>query len=234
MQPMNVLVIDGQGGGLGKQLVAALSTQCPEIRLTAVGTNSLAANAMRKAGAPRAATGENAVVVNCRSADIIVGPIGIVIADALLGEITPAMATAVCQSHAMRVLIPVNHCENYIVGVPEQPISDLVAAAVQKVKALCAGEGCGKRVYWKMPSACALGIFSGKISYNRATADSLRAVRCCIFTERVQEGNLICLCLLPAETAAWRQKCILRFGPHSRENENREHPQMFPIFALSI
>ena len=112
MQPMNVLVIDGQGGGLGKQLVAALSTQCPEIRLTAVGTNSLAANAMRKAGAPRAATGENAVVVNCRSADIIVGPIGIVIADALLGEITPAMATAVCQSHATRVLIPVNHCEN--------------------------------------------------------------------------------------------------------------------------
>ena len=73
--------------------------------------------------------------------------IGIVIADALLGEITPAMATAVCQSHATRVLIPVNHCENYIVGVPEQPISDLVAAAVQKVKALCAGEGCGKRAY---------------------------------------------------------------------------------------
>ena len=131
MQPMNVLVIDGQGGGLGKQLVAALSTQCPEARLTAVGTNSLAANAMRKAGAPRAATGENAVVVNCRSAEIIVG----------------AMATAVCQSHATRVLIPVNHCENYIVGVPEQPISDLVAAAVQKVKALCAGEGCGKRAY---------------------------------------------------------------------------------------
>ena len=85
MQPMNVLVIDGQGGGLGKQLVAALSTQCPEARLTAVGTNSLAANAMRKAGAPRAATGENAVAVNCRSADISVGPIGIVIADALLG-----------------------------------------------------------------------------------------------------------------------------------------------------
>ena len=122
MQPMNVLVIDGQGGGLGKQLVAALSTQCPEIRLTAVGTNSLAANAMRKAGAPRAATGENAVAVNCRSADIIVGPIGIVIADALLGEITPAMATAVCQSHATRVLIPVNHCENYIVGVPAEVV----------------------------------------------------------------------------------------------------------------
>ena len=87
MQPVNVLVIDGQGGGLGRQLVAALSAQCPEAQLTAVGTNSLAANAMLKAGAQRAATGENAVVVNCRRADIIVGPIGIVIADALLGEI---------------------------------------------------------------------------------------------------------------------------------------------------
>ena len=142
MQPVNVLVIDGQGGGLGKQLVAALSTQCPEIRLTAVGTNSLAANAMRKAGDPRAATGENAVVVNCRHADVIVGPIGIVIADALLGEIAPAMAAAVCQSGAKRVLVPINHCENYVVGVPEQPVSQLVSAAAQKVKALCEGKIC--------------------------------------------------------------------------------------------
>ena len=139
---MNVLVIDGQGGGLGRQLVAALSAQCPDIRLVAVGTNSVAAQAMHKAGAQRAATGENAVVVNCRNADIIVGPIGIVIADALLGEITPTMATAVCQSSATRVLIPVNHCDNYIVGVPEQPIGDLVAAAVQKVTDLCGGSSC--------------------------------------------------------------------------------------------
>ena len=139
---MNVIVIDGQGGGLGRQLVAALSAQCPDIRLVAVGTNSVAAQAMHKAGAQRAATGENAVVVNCRNADIIVGPIGIVIADALLGEITPAMAAAVCQSGAKRVLIPVNHCDNYIVGVPEQPIGDLVAAAVQKVTDLCGGSSC--------------------------------------------------------------------------------------------
>ena len=107
-----VLVIDGQGGGLGRQLVSALAATCPEAELTAVGTNSLAANAMLKAGASRAATGENAVVVNCRHADVIVGPIGIVIADALLGEITPAMAAAVCQSGAKRVLVPINHCEN--------------------------------------------------------------------------------------------------------------------------
>ena len=138
----NVLVIDGQGGGLGRQLVAAIAAVCPEAELTAVGTNSLAANAMLKAGAARAATGENAVVVNCRHADVIVGPIGIVIADALLGEITPAMAAAVCQSGAKRVLVPINHCENYVVGVPEQPVSQLVSAAAQKVKALCEGRTC--------------------------------------------------------------------------------------------
>ena len=136
-----VLVIDGQGGGLGRQLVSALAAACPEAELTAVGTNSLAANAMLKAGASRAATGENAVVVNCRRADVIVGPIGIVIADALLGEITPAMAAAVCQSEAKRVLVPINHCENYVVGVPDQPVSQLVAAAAQKVKELCSGIG---------------------------------------------------------------------------------------------
>lgn len=136
-----VLVIDGQGGGLGRQLVSALAAACPEAELTAVGTNSLAANAMLKAGASRAATGENAVMVNCRHADVIVGPIGIVIADALLGEITPAMAAAVCQSGAKRVLVPINHCENYVVGVPDQPVSQLVAAAAQKVKELCSGIG---------------------------------------------------------------------------------------------
>ena len=135
-----VLVIDGQGGGLGRQLVSALAAACPEAELTAVGTNSLAANAMLKAGASRAATGENAVVVNCRRADVIVGPIGIVIADALLGEITPAMAAAVCQSGARRVLVPINHCENYVVGVPDQPVSQLVAAA-QKVQELCSAIG---------------------------------------------------------------------------------------------
>ena len=133
---MRVLVIDGQGGGLGRQLVTAITALCPEAELTAVGTNSLAASAMLKAGAARAATGENAVVVNARRADIIVGPIGIVIADALLGEITPAMAAAVCQSSATRVLIPINHCDNIVVGVPDQPIGQLVTAAVEKVKEL--------------------------------------------------------------------------------------------------
>ena len=136
---MRVLVIDGQGGGLGRQLVGAIAAACPEAELLAVGTNSLAASSMLKAGARRAATGENAVVVNCRTADVIVGPIGIVIADSLMGEITPRMATAVCQSSAKRVLVPINHCENYVVGVPEQPIAQLVQAAAQKIKQISDG-----------------------------------------------------------------------------------------------
>ena len=139
---MEILVIDGQGGGLGRQLVAAVKKAVPQAVVTAIGTNSAATSTMLKAGADRAATGENAVVVNCRTADVIVGPIGIVIADALLGEITPAMAAAVCQSPARRVLVPINHCENIVVGVPGQPIGQLVAAAAQKVKELCNGGIC--------------------------------------------------------------------------------------------
>ena len=108
---MNILIIDGQGGGLGRQLVKALRAELPEHEITAVGTNSAATEAMLRAGANHAATGENAVRVACRKADIIVGPLGIVIADALMGEITPDMARAVGQSGAKRVLIPMNHCD---------------------------------------------------------------------------------------------------------------------------
>lgn len=121
---------------MGRQLVAAISAACPDAELTAVGTNSLAASAMLKAGAARAATGENAVLVNARRADVIVGPLGIVIADALLGEITPAMAAAVGQADARRILIPVNHCDNYVVGIADVPVGTLVQSAAQKVRAL--------------------------------------------------------------------------------------------------
>ena len=131
-----VAVVDGQGGGMGRGLVEAVKKKWPSLHVRALGTNSLATAAMLRAGADDGATGENAVVVNCRIADVIVGPIGIVIADALLGEITPAMAAAVCQSPARRVLVPINHCENIVVGVPDQPIGQLVAAAAQKVKEL--------------------------------------------------------------------------------------------------
>lgn len=133
---LRVLIIDGQGGGLGRQLVSAVKEQCPNTEILAVGTNSMATSAMLRAGAAQAATGENAVVVCCRRADVILGPIGIVIADAMLGEITPAMAVAVGQSAAKRLLIPVNQCDNIIAGVPEQPITKWIQSAVDALRTL--------------------------------------------------------------------------------------------------
>lgn len=133
---MNVLVIDAQGGGVGRQLIPALKKTLPDVRITAVGTNSAAAIAMQKAGADRTATGENAVVVCCRSADVIVGSIGIAIADAMLGEITPRMAAAVGSSAAKRVLIPFDHCDTYIVGASETPAGKRIALAVEVVRQL--------------------------------------------------------------------------------------------------
>lgn len=130
---MDILVIDAQGGGIGRQLVSAIKKYFPGQLVTAVGTNSTAASAMLKAGADEAATGENAVKVCCRRADLIIGPIGIVIADSLLGEITPAMAVAVGQSNAKRILIPINHCDNYIVGVPDLSMAMLIDSVIKEV-----------------------------------------------------------------------------------------------------
>ena len=97
-----------------------------------MGTNSAATAAMLRAGADHAATGENAVVVGCRRADLIVGPVGIAIADALWGEITPTMALAVGQSRARRLLLPMNHCENLVLGVRDLNLSALVQEAVER------------------------------------------------------------------------------------------------------
>ena len=135
-RPVQILVIDAQGGGVGRQLVSALRQALPEAVITAVGTNSAATSAMLKAGPHRAATGENAVAVACRTADIIVGPLGIVIADAMLGEVTPAMAAAVGQSRARRVLIPFSHCDNIVAGVAELGTGALIQCAVRAVAAL--------------------------------------------------------------------------------------------------
>lgn len=131
---INVLVIDAQGGGIGKQLIAAIKNNLTKVKITAVGTNSAATSAMLKAGADNAATGENAIVVGCRKADIIVGPIGIVIADSLFGEITPTMAKAVGQSPAKRILIPINHCDNIVVGVQDLSIATLVQEAIKEIQ----------------------------------------------------------------------------------------------------
>lgn len=128
-----VLIIDGQGGLLGKEMVEAVKGLLPEAEIIAVGTNIMATNTMLKAGADNGATGENAVIVCARTADIIVGPIGIAIADSLLGEITPAMAVAVGQSTAKKVLIPVNKCNNMIVGVGDKKTSELIKEAIEMI-----------------------------------------------------------------------------------------------------
>ena len=131
---MKIVVIDSQGGGIGRQVVASLKAAFPEQKITAIGTNSLATAAMLKAGADYVATGENPVIVASRDADVIIGPIGIVIADSMIGEVSPAMALAVCQSRAKRMLIPVNHCDNIVVGVSDLSISALVKEVVDRLR----------------------------------------------------------------------------------------------------
>lgn len=136
---MNIVVIDAQGGGLGRQLVGAIRGRFPAETVTAVGTNSTATAAMLKAGAHQGATGENAVVVNCRRADVIVGPIGIVIADSMLGEITERMAGAVGKSPARRILLPMNRCDTVVAGVSAKGTAALVEDAVRCLMD-CVGE----------------------------------------------------------------------------------------------
>ena len=133
---MNILVIDGQGGALGAQLVREIGEAVAGVEITAVGTNAVATAAMLKAGVKNAATGENSVVVATRRADVIIGPIGIVIADALLGEVTPKMALAVGQADAARILIPMNKCDNLVAGVSGMSPAALIADAIAKLKGI--------------------------------------------------------------------------------------------------
>ena len=135
---MNVTIIDGQGGQLGAQLVKEITAQFPAMHITAIGTNAVATATMLKAGAKQAATGENPVVVACRKSDVIIGPVGIVIADALLGEITPTMAVAVGRAEAARILIPVNKCDNLIAGVSEMNTSALIEDVLVKLRRMAA------------------------------------------------------------------------------------------------
>lgn len=138
---MNITVIDGQGGQLGAQLVKEITAQFPQAELTAVGTNAIATSAMLKAGAKNAATGENSVIVACRKADVIIGPAGIVIADALLGEITEKMAVAVGRADAIRILIPTNKCDNLFAGVTATGMGALISDAVLKLRGILEAHG---------------------------------------------------------------------------------------------
>ena len=133
---MNILVIDGQGGQLGCQIIKSINAKYPEADIMAVGTNAVATAAMIKSGAKKAATGENPIIVACRKADVIIGPVGIVIADSLFGEITPQMSVVIGQSNATKILIPINKCENLVAGVPNLTVSALVEDALAKLQTI--------------------------------------------------------------------------------------------------
>ena len=128
---IKIVIIDGQGGRVGSLLTEKLrKASLPEAEIYAVGTNAAATAAMMKAGADHGATGENPVLVACRDADYIIGPLGILAADSLLGEITPPMAVAVGQSQAQKLLLPVNRCNHHVVGVQDLSLSALAEQTI--------------------------------------------------------------------------------------------------------
>ena len=136
---MKIVVIDGQGGRLGKLLVEGVRGRMPQAEIYAIGTNALATASMLKAGADFGATGENPVVRAVMDADGVLGPVGIVVANAILGEVTPAMAEAVGSCRGRKFLVPMNNCGVVVAGVTEQPLSAYVASAVES---LAAALGC--------------------------------------------------------------------------------------------
>ena len=133
---MKVVAIDGQSGRMGQLFIERAKSASLPCQIMAVGTNAIATSAMLKAGADNGATGENPVLVACRTADIIVGPIGILAADSLMGEISPAMAVAVGQSPARKLLLPVNQCNNIVAGVPNLSLGKLMDEAVELLKSM--------------------------------------------------------------------------------------------------
>ena len=139
-ETMNILVIDAQGGGIGRQLITKLLEKLPEADIVAAGTNSMATNAMIKAGAKRAATGENAIRYCASQAKIITGPIGIIVANAMLGEISPAIAESVGSSTAPKVLIPTAHCNTIIAGTKALPVKDSIEDAVERIVRIYGGD----------------------------------------------------------------------------------------------
>ncbi len=137
-QTYRILVLDGQGGGVGsrliRQLLPHLTGAC---ELVCVGTNALATGAMLKAGGKQGATGENAVIYNAGRADLILGPIGMIVANGIMGEVSPAMATAVSGAQAEKILIPSSSCGIRIAGAAavrlEDAIQDAIQLAIQEI-----------------------------------------------------------------------------------------------------
>lgn len=139
---MKVVVIDGQGGKLGKLIIETIVEKNLACDIYGIGTNTMATSSMLKGGAQYGATGENAVIVACRDADVIMGPIGIISADSLLGEITPTMAVAVGQSRAMKLLMPVSNCNNQVIGVAQLSMSEMAQKAAARLEEIIQAGAC--------------------------------------------------------------------------------------------
>lgn len=134
---LNIAVVDAQGGGLGASIVKSLADKYGErIKILALGTNAIATSAMMKSGATNCATGENAVCYNAARADVIIGGIGIIAASGMMGEITPAMAKAISESNAVKILIPISKCNIVIPGVSNLGLKELIDKAVEAVSSL--------------------------------------------------------------------------------------------------
>lgn len=137
MTSIRIAVVDGQGGGVGKALVEKLRQSFGKgVYIIALGTNSLATSLMLKAGADTGATGENAIAVNARKVDAIMGALGIISADSMLGEITPAMACAIGQSDAQKILVPINKCNLSVAGIKNMQFGEYIAEAVEMARSI--------------------------------------------------------------------------------------------------
>lgn len=132
---MRVAVIDGQGGGIGKSLVEKIKDRLGNhVHVLALGTNAVATSLMLRAGADDGASGENAIVFNVDKVDLIVGTVGIISANALLGELTPAMARAISSSPAKKILIPLNRCNLFVTGVSNTALPEHLDEVVERIR----------------------------------------------------------------------------------------------------
>ena len=137
---MNITVIDKQGGGVGRAIVEKIRKALPEVNIVALGTNSIATGQMLRAGADEGATGENAIIYNMQHVDIVVGVIGILSANSMMGELSPAMAAAIGGSRAFKVLLPFNRCRIHVVGVPEKPIGHHIDEGIRIIREYIEGD----------------------------------------------------------------------------------------------
>lgn len=131
---MEIVVVDGQGGGIGKSVIAAIKAKNPDVFIIAVGTNSMASANMKKAGADVIATGENAVIYNAQNADVVIAPIGMAFANSMYGEVSPAMAQAIGLSDAQKYLIPVSKCSAHVLGTVQKTIPQYIEEVIQLLK----------------------------------------------------------------------------------------------------